>query len=110
MVKVNKINLHEIAKSVTGDWSNVVVAEVNDHVVRLSVLKRDFHWHRHPDSDEVFLVLEGELNIDFEDHSEVLKPGELLTVPKGVRHRTRPNGQSVNITVEHKDTDVSGDA
>jgi len=60
-----------------------------------------FAWHRHPDSDETFLAIEGGLFIDFDDGSVQVMPGQLLTVPRGVRHRTRPVGaRSVNLTFE----------
>src|SRR3546814_16896536 len=60
-----------------------------------------FPWHRHPDSAETFAVLEGELVIEFEAGEVILKPGQMLTVPRGVLHRTRPKGaRSVNITFD----------
>lgn len=86
------------------------MAEVNDHVVRASVMSRDFHWHRHAGSDETFLVIEGELAIDFEGGTRTLKPGQMLTVPKGILHRTRAVGRSVNLTFEHRDAEIAGDA
>jgi len=63
-----------------------------------------FAWHLHPDSDEAFLAVEGGLIIEFEDRSVELAPGEILIVPKGVLHRTRPVGaRSVNLTFEKAD-------
>src|SRR5260370_37425608 len=60
-----------------------------------------YHWHCHPDSDESFLVLEGGLFIDFDDRTVELLPGQIITVNRGVRHRTRPVGKrSVNLTFE----------
>ena len=60
-----------------------------------------YHWHLHPNSDETFLVLEGRLAIEFEDQTVELHPGQLLTIPRGVRHRTRPvDARSVNLTFE----------
>jgi mannose-6-phosphate isomerase-like protein (cupin superfamily) len=74
---------------------------VNDHEVRMSVMTAPFGWHAHPDSDETFLVVDGRLAIDFEDSSIELAPGQMLTVPRGVLHRTRPVGaRSVNLTFE----------
>jgi mannose-6-phosphate isomerase-like protein (cupin superfamily) len=82
-------------------YDNHSVANVNDHEVRISVMTEPYHWHCHPDSDEVFLALEGGLFIDFDDHTVELLPGHLITVHRGVRHRTRPIGKrSVNITFE----------
>jgi len=67
----------------------------------MSVMTGGFPWHRHPASDETFLAIDGELVIEFAHHQVVLKPGEFLTVPKGVLHRTRPGGErSVNLTFE----------
>jgi mannose-6-phosphate isomerase-like protein (cupin superfamily) len=87
-------------------YENHPIADVNGQVVRISVMTEPYHWHHHPNSDETFLVIEGELVIEFEDGMQVLKPGQLLTVPKGVRHRTRPAGaRSVNLTIEARDAE-----
>src|SRR5690348_3207457 len=73
-------------------YENHPIAQMNDQVVRISVMTQPYHWHHHPNSDETFLSVEGELIIEFEDGIQVLRPGQLITVPKGVRHRTRPGG------------------
>ena len=67
----------------------------------MSVMTHGFPWHHHPPSDESFLCVDGELVIEFADGEVTLKPGQMLTVPKGLRHRTRPAGaRSVNLTFE----------
>jgi mannose-6-phosphate isomerase-like protein (cupin superfamily) len=82
-------------------YDNHVVAMVNDHVVRISTMTEAYSWHVHPNSDETFLVLEGRLRIEFDNGSVDLAPGDMTTVPSGVRHRTMPLGpRSVNITFE----------
>jgi mannose-6-phosphate isomerase-like protein (cupin superfamily) len=82
-------------------YNNHSIATVNDHEVRISTMTEAYHWHCHPDSDEVFLVLEGGLFIDFDDRTVELRPGQMITVNRGVRHRTRPVGErSVNLTFE----------
>jgi len=82
-------------------YDNHPIATVNDHVVRISVMTQPYPWHCHPNSDETFLVIEGRLEIEFEDGTLELGPGEMATVPRGVRHRTRPVGdRSVNLTFE----------
>lgn len=90
------------AESATAaSYENHAIAHVNDHEVRISVMTEAYHWHSHPDSDESFLALEGGLLIDFDHGTIELLPGHLITVPRGVRHRTRPMGQrSVNLTFE----------
>jgi mannose-6-phosphate isomerase-like protein (cupin superfamily) len=82
-------------------YNNHPIASVNDHEVRISVMTEAYHWHRHPDSDESFLALEGGLFIDFDDRTVELLPGQMITVKRGIRHRTRPVGErSVNLTFE----------
>ena len=97
----------QISRLVRKDYSNVSLGEVNDHEIRLSVMTEQFRWHRHPSSDETFLGVEGELVIEFEAGELRLAPGQLLTVPAGIRHRTRPGGRrSVNLTFEKKDAET----
>jgi mannose-6-phosphate isomerase-like protein (cupin superfamily) len=92
-----------LSREVTQPYHNRRLASVNDHEVRMSVMTHGFPWHHHPDSDESFLVVDGELVIEFADAEVVLQPGQLLTVPAGVRHRTRPAGErSVNLTFEKR--------
>jgi mannose-6-phosphate isomerase-like protein (cupin superfamily) len=82
-------------------YDNHPIARVNDHVVRISVMTQPYPWHFHPNSDETFLVIEGRLNIEFEDGMLELGPGQMVTVPRGLRHRTGPVGdRSVNLTFE----------
>ena len=83
------------------DYKNIPLSLLNDQVVRLSVMTEPFYWHYHPNSDEVFLVLEGVVCIDLEERTVELVPGQLFTIPANVRHRTRPQGRrSVNLTFE----------
>src|SRR5688572_20503223 len=90
-----------ISQAITDAYDNRRIASVNDHQIRMSVMTSGFPWHRHPDSDETFYGIDGELIIEFANHQVILKPGEILTVPKGVLHRTRPAGErSVNLTFE----------
>lgn len=101
MDNLNIADLYKIAESVEGKYNNMIIGTTNDHVVRLSIMTEPFYWHRHPDSDETFLVLEGILIIDLRDRSLELSKGQLFTVPENVEHRTRPSGaRSVNITFE----------
>jgi mannose-6-phosphate isomerase-like protein (cupin superfamily) len=89
------------------NYDNHPVANTNDHVVRISMMTQPYHWHLHPNSDETFLVVEGRLLIEFE-HGEIqLAEGQMTTIPRGVRHRTRPVGHhSVNLTFEAANTET----
>ena len=90
-------------------YDNHPIAKINDHVVRIATMTEPYHWHFHPNSDETFLVLEGRLSIEFESGSLELDPGQMLTIPRGVRHRTRPVGaRSVNLTFELAQSETVG--
>jgi mannose-6-phosphate isomerase-like protein (cupin superfamily) len=98
---IQPIDCHAIAREAPDGYMNRVLTSVNGQDVHISVMHAPFFWHLHPDSDETFLVIEGMLIIDFEEGPVELGSGHMLTVPAGVRHRTRPGGaRSVNLTVE----------
>jgi mannose-6-phosphate isomerase-like protein (cupin superfamily) len=93
-----------LSRAIEDPYRNVSLSSVNDHEIRMSVMTAPFRWHRHPDSDETFYGVDGELIIQFTDHEVVIGPGEFVTVPAGTRHRTLPAGErSVNLTFERKD-------
>ena len=101
---LNFIDLMQRARELSGKYENVVIARVNDHVVRMSLMTEPYFWHYHPNSDETFLVIEGSIFIDLETGTVELFPNQLFTIPKNVPHRTRPNGsRSVNLTFELKE-------
>ena len=82
---------------------------MNNHCIRVAVMQGEFRWHHHPRSDECFIVLEGELEIDLADGRTFrLKPGDAFTVPAGVVHRTRAQDRTVNLCFETRNayTDV----
>lgn len=96
-----------LSRLVTDEYSNVSLGNVNDHEIRMSVMTEQFRWHYHPDSDETFYGVDGELVIEFEDREVIVRPGQLVTVPAGKLHRTRPAGaRSVNLTFERKDAET----
>jgi mannose-6-phosphate isomerase-like protein (cupin superfamily) len=81
------INLKEKFGLFREQWQPKVIAEMNDYQFKIVKLEGDFIWHEHPATDEVFLVLDGTLRIDFRDGAVTLGPGELYVVPKGVEHK-----------------------
>lgn len=95
------IDVSAEACAVTDAYRNLVLCQVNQHCLRLAVIEGQYPWHSHPASDELFLVLEGTLVIDFADHRELrLRPGQAVVVPAGIVHRTRGKGRTVNLCVE----------
>jgi mannose-6-phosphate isomerase-like protein (cupin superfamily) len=82
----------------------------NDSVVRLGVMQGEYHWHKHDNDDEFFLVLSGKFIIDLEDRSVELLPNQGFVVPKGIKHRTRAPEKSVILMVETAAIIPTGDA
>jgi mannose-6-phosphate isomerase-like protein (cupin superfamily) len=96
------VNLNQQSAAVQQAYKNFVVVQVNDHCVRLAVMIGEYRWHHHPHSDECFLVLEGQLEIDIAGGRTVqLQPGEMFTIPAGVSHRTRARVRTVNLCFEN---------
>ncbi|HIN04512.1 MAG TPA: cupin domain-containing protein, partial [Candidatus Poseidoniales archaeon] len=83
---MKKINLEDKLSKFSEHWSPKVIAEMNDYQFKLVKIEGEFVWHDHPDTDEVFFVFEGTMQIEFEDRTIELREGEMLVVPKGVRH------------------------
>ena len=96
------IDTQKIADAVTHSWFNQTLCQVNGSVVRLGVVKGEYHWHKHDDDDEFFYTVEGLLLIDFEDRTVELTPGKGMVVPKGVVHRTRAPERTIILMVENK--------
>ena len=83
------------------EWYNQTLCQVNGSVVRLGVIRGEYHWHKHDADDEFFYVVEGRLLIDLEDRTVELGPRKGFVVPKGVVHRTRAPERTVILMVEN---------
>lgn len=81
-------------------WAPKVVAEMNDYQFKVARLEGDFIWHSHTDTDETFIVLEGELRIDFRDGSVTIGAGEMYVVKKGVEHRPSATREAKVLLIE----------
>jgi mannose-6-phosphate isomerase-like protein (cupin superfamily) len=81
------INLENKFGLFSEQWNPKVIAEMNDYQFKVVKLQGDFVWHDHKDTDETFIVIEGDLRIDFRDGDVHIKAGEMFVVPKGVEHK-----------------------
>ena len=81
------VRLAEKLAAISDYWNPRVVGALNGQEVKLAKVKGEFIWHHHPNEDELFLVLEGVLRLEFEDGAVTLEPGEFYIVPRGVEHR-----------------------
>ena len=106
---MKKINLEDKLSKFSEHWSPKVIAEMNDYQFKLVKIEGDFVWHDHPDTDEVFIVIEGTMQIEFEDRTIELREGEMLVVPKGVRHKPYAEEECKVMIVEPRGVVNTGD-
>lgn len=104
------INLSEKLALFGDHWSPKVIAEMNDYQFKLVKVQGDFVWHDHPDTDETFIVLEGQLRIDFRDGAVTVGPGEMYVVPKGVEHKPYAEAEVKMMLIEPRGVVNTGDA
>ncbi|MBI4244321.1 MAG: cupin domain-containing protein [Planctomycetes bacterium] len=103
------IDIPKLATECKEKWFNQTLCHINDCVARLGVVQGEFHWHKHDQEDEFFLVLEGKLYIDLEGKTIELNPHQGFTVPKGVIHRTRAEIKTVMLMIEKSSVKPTGD-
>ncbi|HYX01379.1 MAG TPA: cupin domain-containing protein [Reyranella sp.] len=103
------INFAQKFRLLREQWQPRVVAELNDYQFKVVRLQGDFVWHSHKDTDEAFLVLEGELRIDFRDGAVRIAPGEMFVVPKGVEHKPYAEGEVKLLLIEPRGVPNTGE-
>jgi len=110
-------NAHKAVVSLTSmlakfseHWAPKKIAEINDYDVKIVKLQGEFTWHRHADTDEFFLVIDGQLTIQLREGDVVLEPGELFVVPRGVEHCPKAHAETSVMLIEPKGVVNTGDA
>ena len=106
---LNRINLKEKLSKVSEYWSPRIIAEMNDYQFKLAKIKGEFIWHDHKDTDEVFIVIEGTMSIEFRDGIVELSEGEMYIVPKSVEHKTYAENECKVMLVELRGVINTGD-
>ncbi len=106
---MKKINFKNKFKKFSDQWSPKVIAELNDYQFKLVKIQNDFIWHQHNDTDEVFIVIKGKMFIEFETELIELNEGEMIVVPKGVRHRPYSEEEASIMLVEPRGVVNTGD-
>jgi mannose-6-phosphate isomerase-like protein (cupin superfamily) len=91
-------------------WQPHRLVSVNDQDVKIARIQGEFVWHAHPDSDELFLVISGELTLQLRDGDVTVRPNEIYVVPAGVEHCPKSDGETVIVMVERQGTVNTGDA
>ena len=104
------VDVPELVKKCTHQWYNQTLCKVNESVVRLGIVKGEYHWHKHDVEDEFFFTLNGELLIDIEGKGTViLKQHQGYVVPKGIVHKTRASEKAVILMIETAGIIPTGD-
>ena len=104
------INFRQKLGLINEHWQPRVVAEMNDYQFKLVKLQGDFIWHDHKDTDETFVVIEGELRIDFRDGAVRIGAGEMFVVPKGVEHKPYAEQEVKMLLIEPRGVPNTGEA
>ena len=106
---MGKITLREKFSKFSEHWTPKVIAEMNDYQFKLVKIEGEFIWHNHSDTDEVFIVIEGRMFIEFDNETIELNEGEMYVVPKGVQHKPYSKQECKVMLVEPKDVINTGD-
>ena len=110
MSNFDKINLEEKFSKFSEYWSPKVIAEMNDYQFKLVKIKDDFVWHKHKNTDEVFIVIKGTMKIEFRDDIVDLSEGEMFVIPKGIEHKPYSEDECKVMIVEPKGVINTGDS
>ena len=103
------INLAQKLSKIDALWTPKIVARMNDYYIKLVKIEDEFVWHSHPETDEVFLVIEGSMQIDFRDGAVELDQGELVVVPRGKEHKPFAERECKILLIEPTETVNTGD-
>ncbi len=109
-MKYSAINFEDKLTKFSEHWSPKIIARMNDYHFKLVKFKGDFVWHNHMETDEVFMVLNGEMDIEFRDGKVTLKAGEMFVVPRGVEHKPFAEKECKILLIEPAGTLNTGDA
>ena len=90
-------------------WSPKVIAEMNNYQFKLVKIKGEFIWHNHKDTDEVFIVIEGSMSIDFKNKTKLLKTGDMIVIKKGEEHKPYSKDECKVLIIEPKGVVNTGD-
>jgi len=104
------INLDQLKAQISDYWSPKIIGQMNDYQFKLAKALGEFVWHSHADTDEVFIILDGELIIEMRDGQVTLKKGEMFIVPKGIEHRPVASSECHLLLIEPAGTVNTGNA
>jgi mannose-6-phosphate isomerase-like protein (cupin superfamily) len=108
-MKIEKINLESKLSQFTDQWSPKIIAQMNEYHFKLVKIQGKFVWHKHAETDEVFIVLKGSMYIDFRDKTINLEEGEMCVITKGLEHKPGAEEECQIMLVEPAGTPNTGE-
>lgn len=107
---ISVINIEEKFKRLDALHAYKAIAQMNEYLFKIVRMKREFIWHKHDETDEVFMVIAGNLQIDLRDQRLQLNPGEMVVIPKGIEHKPSSVEECKIMLIEPIGTVNTGDA
>jgi len=107
---ISVLNFEDKFSKIQEFHSYKIIAQMNDYHFKLVRMKREFIWHKHPETDEVFVVIEGSLQIDLRDKTLKINKGEMVVIPKGIEHKPSSKDECKILLIEPATTINTGDA
>lgn len=96
----SKINIKEKFGKINELWSPKIIAQMNDYHFKIAKIKGEFVWHKHDETDEVFIVIDGSMVLEYRDKTVLLKAGEMIVVSKGIEHKPVAQNECKIMMVE----------
>ena len=109
-MKINVVNISDKFSRIPDQWDPKIIAQLNDYHFKIAKIQGEFVWHSHPETDEVFIVVDGEMVIHLREEDLKLKQGEMCVIPKGVEHKPAAENECQIMMVEPAGTLNTGDA
>jgi len=109
-MSIDVVNLFQKFSLISEQWAPKIIAQLNDYQVKIAKIQGEFVWHSHPETDEIFLVVDGKLTIHLRDGNLQLGPGEMCVIPRGVEHKPAAEEECQILMVEPAGTRNTGDA
>ena len=109
-MSIDVVNLTQKFSLISKQWDPKIIAQLNDYQVKIAKIQGEFVWHSHPETDEIFLVVDGKLTIHLRDKDLHLEPGEMCVIPRGVEHKPAAEEECQILMVEPAGTLNTGDA
>jgi len=110
MVDISVVNFEEKFSKIQEFHSYKIIAQMNNYQFKLVRIKREFIWHKHPETDETFMVIDGKLQIDLREKTLHLSKGEMVVIPKGVEHKPSSKEECKILLIEPASTINTGDS